>query len=489
MNHVRPVLRLLGALLASFGLAMLVPLAVSIVQHENLWQQYLAAILLCVVSGLALFAWLRKDKRELQPSHGILLVASVWIVVPLFAAAPFLLVGSQLPNFHISPIDAYFEAVSGLTTTGSTVLSHLDQLPVSLNIWRTFMQWVGGMGILVLAVAVLPMLGLGGSQLFKAEVAGPVKDTRLTPRIAQTASGLWLVYVLLSVACFFAYWAGGMHPLDALMHMFTTVSLGGTSPHDASFGYFQSPVLEIIAMVFMVIASCNFALYFVAVRKRSLRGFWRDPEIKATVGTLIIGGVIVSLILWAKGSYHLLDALRFGMFNTISMASTTGYATTDFLLWPLFVPLFMLILSGITTSAGSTGGGIKMVRVLILIQQAMRELVRLAHPRAIKPVRLGQTVVDHNIIFSVLAFMLFYWGSIIVLSMALVLTDLDIITAFSAVIASLHCVGPGLGIVGPASTYGELNPFQTWICSLAMLLGRLEILSFMAVLMPSFWRR
>ena len=489
MNHVRPVLRLLGALLASFGLAILVPLVVSVVQHENLWQQYLYAILLCVGTGLGLFGWLRNDKKELQPSHGILLVASVWLVLPFFAATPFLLVGAQLPEFHITPIDAYFEAVSGLTTTGSTVLHRLDKLPVSLNMWRTFMQWVGGMGILILAVAVLPMLGLGGSQLFKAEVAGPVKDTRLTPRIAQTAGGLWLVYVLLSIACFFAYWAGGMHPLDALMHMFTTVSLGGTTAHDASFGYFRSPTLELIAMVFMVIASCNFALYFVAVRKRSLRGFWRDPEIRATVGTLVFGGLAVSMILWIKGTYSLVDALRYGTFNTISMASTTGYATTNFLLWPLFVPLFMLFLSGITTSAGSTGGGIKMVRVLILIQQAMRELVRLAHPRAIKPVRLGQNVVDHNIIFSVLAFMLFYWGSIIVLSMILVLTDLDLITSFSAVIASLHCVGTGLGIVGPASTYGELTPFQTWICSLAMLLGRLEILSFMAVLMPSFWRR
>lgn len=488
-SHTRPVMRLLGALLGGFALAMLVPLAASLVLHEGLWPQYLASMLLCLAVGLGVFLRLRHDRRELQASHGILLVAVVWLVLPLFAAVPFMLVSARLESLDISFTHAYFEAVSGLTTTGSTVLSGLDALPVSLNIWRTFMQWIGGMGILILAVAILPMLGVGGSQLFKAEIAGPVKDTRLTPRIAQTASGLWVVYVLMSLACFLAYWAGGMSPLDALMHMFTTVSLGGSSPHEASFGYFESPLLELIAIFFMMVASCNFALYFVALRKRSLRGFWKDLEVRATLGTLVAGALLATLILWLKGSYSLLDALRFGAFNTISIATTTGYATTDYLMWPPFVPLMMLLLSGFATSAGSTGCGIKMIRVLILVQQGMRELVQLVHPRAVKPVRMGQTIVENRIIFSVLAFIMFYWATIMVLSMALVLSDLDLITAFSAVVASVHCTGPGLGMVGPASTYAELNTFQTWICSLAMLLGRLEILSFMALLLPSFWRR
>ncbi|RMX04894.1 TrkH family potassium uptake protein [Corticibacter populi] len=488
MNDFQPVLRVLCGLLVLFSLCLALPLGVSLLSHDGLWQDYALALLLGVGLGVIGFWPLHRDRRELQPRHGVLLVTMVWLVLPLFATVPLLLVMRHL-HAGISFTHAYFEAVSALTTTGSTVLHGIDRLPLSINVWRTFMQWLGGMGILILAVAILPMLGVGGSQVFKAEVAGPVKDTKLTPRITQTAKGLWSVYVGLSLACFAAYWAGGMGWADALMHMFTTVSLGGLSTHDRSFGYFDSPLLEAIAVLFMLVASCNFALYFVAMRRRSLRGFWRDVEVRATLLTLVIGGLFVTALLWLRGTYAPLEALRHGMFNTISLATTTGFANTDYLLWPVFVPLLMLFLSGLATSAGSTGGGIKMIRVLILVQQGMRELTRLVHPRAIKPVRLGNRIVEPNIIFSVLAFMLFYWATILVLSMLLMLSDLDIITAFSAVIASLHCAGPGLGLVGPASTYAELNDFQLWVCSLAMLLGRLEILSFMVLLMPSFWRR
>ncbi|MBX9836241.1 MAG: TrkH family potassium uptake protein, partial [Burkholderiaceae bacterium] len=384
---------------------------------------------------------------------------------------------------------AYFEAVSGLTTTGSTVLSNLDTLPVSVNVWRTFLQWIGGMGILILAVAVLPLLGVGGAQLFKAEAAGPIKDTKLTPRMTETAKGLWGVYALFSIACVLAYWAAGMEPLDALMHMFSTVSLGGLSSHDASFAFFQSPLLEGVALAFMLLASCNFALYFVAMRKGHWHGFWHDPEMRATFATLLGGGLFVALLLWFKGVYGPLDALRHGVFHVVSVATTTGYATVDYLTWPVFAPVFMLMLSGVATSAGSTGGGIKMMRMLVLVKQARRELTRLVHPNAIQPVRLGGTVVDSSMIFSVLAFMLVYGGTIIVLSMVLLLTDLDTLTAFSAVIASVNCTGPGLGAIGPASNYSVLTDFQIWVCTLAMLLGRLEILSFMALLTPAFWRR
>ena len=417
-----------------------------------------------------------------------MLVSLVWLLLPLFAALPLMLAGHHLGR-PLSFTHAYFEAVSGLTTTGSTVMSGLDQLPVSVNVWRTFLQWLGGMGILILAVAVLPLLGVGGSQLFKAEAAGPVKDAKLTPRMTGTAKGLWGVYALFSVACALAYWLGGMAPLDAVMHMFTTVSLGGLSPYDASFGHFQSPLLEAIAVVFMLVASCNFALYFVAFRKGDWRGFWRDPELRATLGTLIVGGLVVSLLLWAKGVYEPLTALRHGMFNVVSLATTTGYATVDYLGWPVFAPVLMLLLSGVATSAGSTGGGIKMMRMLILFQQARREMTRLVHPRAVQPVVVGGKVIEHPVIFSVLAFMLVYGATIIVLSMVLLLTDLDPVTAFSAVVASVHCTGPGLGDLGPANNYAGLTDFQLWVCTLAMLMGRLEILSFMALLTPAFWRR
>ena len=389
----------------------------------------------------------------------------------------------------ISFTHAYFEAVSGLTTTGATVLTGLDALPLSVNMWRTFLQWMGGMGILILAVAVLPLLGVGGSQLFKAEAAGPIKDTKLTPRMTETAKGLWGVYAVFSVLCTLAFWAGGMGFADAVMHMFTTVSLGGLSSHDASFAYFDSPLLEVIAVAFMLVASCNFALYFIALRKGHWQGFWRDPEMHATMVALIGGGLVVALLLWAKDVYEPLQALRYGMFHVVSVATTTGYATTDYLAWPVFAPVFMLLLSGVATSAGSTGGGIKMVRMLILIQQARREMTRLVHPRAVQPVVLGGRVVDNRMIFSVLAFMLVYGATVIVLSMVLLLTDLDPVSAFSAVLASVHCMGPGLGAIGPSSNYAALSDFQVWVCTLAMLLGRLEILSFMALLTPAFWRR
>ena len=488
MRDLFPVLRVLGVLLVFFALSMAVPLAASWLWDDGVWQAWPGAMGVTVVLGLLLWALMRHHKQELQPRHGVILVTLVWVCLPLSAALPMVLVFHQMGQ-SLSFTYAYFEAVSGLTTAGSSVLSNLDSLPVSLNIWRTFLQWIGGMGILILAVAIMPLLGVGGSQLFRAEAAGPVKDTKLTPRITGTAKGLWGVYAAFSLSCFVAFWLGGMTPLDALMHMFTTVSLGGLSSHDASFGYFQSPLLEAIAFFFMVAASCNFALYFVAMRKGHWRGFWQDPEMRATVGVLLAGGAFVALLLWIKGLYGPLDALRYGMFNTVSVASTTGFSTTNYLVWPIFAPVFMLILSGMATSAGSTGGGIKMIRMLILFSQARRELTRLVHPRAVQPVVLGGRVVDNRMIFAVMAFMLVYGGTIVLLSMVLLLTDLDPVTAFSAVVASVHCLGPGLGAVGPASTYATLSDFQIWVCTLGMLLGRLEILSFVALLTPAFWRR
>ncbi|MDH4425696.1 MAG: potassium transporter TrkG [Acidovorax sp.] len=488
MVDMFPVLRVLGMLVMIFASTLLLPMGVSWWTRDGIWFVYLMSMGATVSLGAWLWWTFRVFRRELQPRHGVMLVSLVWLLLPLSAALPLMLAGHYLGR-PMTFTHAFFEAVSGLTTTGSTVMSGLDALPMSVNMWRTFLQWVGGMGILILAVAVLPLLGVGGSQLFKAEAAGPVKDAKLTPRMTGTAKGLWGVYAVFSLACTAAYWAGGMSLPDAVMHMFTTVSLGGLSPYDASFGQFQSPLLEAIAVAFMLVASCNFALYFVALRKGDWRGFWRDPELRATVGTLIGGGVVVSLLLWAKGVYAPLDALRYGMFNTVSMASTTGYATVDYLAWPVFAPVLMLLLSGVATSAGSTGCGIKMVRVLILVKQARREMTRLVHPRAVQPVRLGDAVVDHRVIFSVLAFMLVYGATIIGLSMVLLLTDLDPVTAFSVVLASVNCAGPGLGSVGPASNYAVLTDFQLWICTLAMLLGRLEILSFLAILTPAFWRR
>lgn len=488
MDNLRPVVAVLGAILAVFGLTMAVPLAVSWAMADGALRVWPAPMALTVIVGLALWLPSRRRRRELQPRDGVLLVVLVWSVLPVFASFP-LMGWAEQAGRPMSYTDAYFEAVSGLTTTGATVMTGLDALPASVNVWRTFLQWQGGMGILILAVAILPMLGVGGSQLFRAEAAGPLKDTKLTPRITQTAKGLWAVYFVFSLACFGAYWAGGMAVLDALMHMFSTVSLGGLSSYDASFGHFASPLLEAVAVFFMLLCSCNFALYFIAVRKRSLRPAFADPELRATLFVMLGSALLVAVVLVLNGTYAPLQALRHATFNVISVASTTGYSTVDYLQWPVFAPAFMLLLSGLATSAGSTGCGIKMVRLLILLKQARRELTRIVHPRAVQPVTLGGQTVGTEVIFAVLGYMLVYGVSIIGFTMLMLMSEIDLDTAVSAVVASIHCMGPGMGSVGPAGNYQHLTDYQTWVLSLAMLVGRVELLAFMVLFTPQFWRK
>lgn len=486
--RVAPVL---GKIVLVFVLTLLVPLTLSTVLDDGATSAYAITMGVCVLVGLALLLLGRRGVRadELKSRDGILLVGLVWTLLPLIACLPFLLHFAQTPK-PLSFSGAYFEAMSALTTTGSTVIVGLDHLPPSINLWRCFLQWLGGMGILVLAVAILPMLGVGGSQLFRAEATGPMKDSKLTPRITETAKGLWTVYCLLSVACLLAYRWGGMTWLDAWAHMFTTLSLGGLSTHDASFGFFNSPTLEWIAIVFMLLASCNFALYFVAFVKRQPLKVLRDPEWRASIGLLVGVSLLIAALLWFKGhSADLADIIRMSLFNVISIGSTTGYATVDYTQWPVFAPIVMLILSGIATSAGSTGAGIKMARLVILIKQARREMRAIIHPRAVQPVTLAGHPVDNRTIFSVLGFMLMYGGTIIVLTLLLLLTDMPFETAFSAVVASVNNMGPGLNEVGPSGNYAGLSSVQLWICTLAMLLGRLEILSFLVILTPGFWRK
>jgi trk system potassium uptake protein TrkH len=489
-----PLLRVfpvLGVIVMVFSFTMLVPLMVAWVTRDGALQAFPPAFGATFALGLLLRSAVKVvgRKLELQTRDGILLVGLVWTLLPLCASFPLLIHFAQAGT-PISFTDAYFEAMSGLTTTGSTVITGLDALPGSINLWRCFLQWQGGMGILVLAVAILPMLGAGGSQVFRAEATGPMKETKLTPRITETAKGLWSVYCAMSLACVLAYWLGGMSALDAWAHMFSTMSLGGLSSHDNSFGFFASPALEWIAIVFMLLASGNFALYFVAVTKRQPLRIWRDQEWRATQVLMVGGGLLVAALLLLKGVMSdPLDAVRTALFNVVSIASTTGFATTDYTTWPVFAPIFMILLSGIATSAGSTGAGIKMARTLILIKQARREMSRIIHPRMVRPVMLNGYVVDHATLLSVLGFMLLYGGTVIGLTMVLLMTDMPFDTAFSAVVASINNMGPGLGPVGPAGNFQGLTDFQTWVCTLAMLLGRLEILSFLVLFTPGFWRR
>ncbi len=490
-----PFLRIasvLGGILVVFALTFLVPWAVSLHIQDGAHGSFAWGTGATLLVGCLVFAVGRSRRVrgvDLQARDGVLLVGLVWTALPLFAAVPLLHFYHSIGQ-PLSFSGAYFETMSGLTTTGSTVLTGLDQLPGSINLWRCFLQWMGGMGILVLAVAILPLLGGGGSQLFRAEATGPMKDAKLTPRITETAKGLWSVYAVISLLCVLAYWWGGMTPLDAWIHMFSTMSLGGLSSHDSSFAYFKSPLLEWIAIFFMLIASCNFALYFAAFKKRSPMRIVRDPEWRGTMLLMFGASALVAALLWVKGTVaDPQEAWRLSVFNVVSIASTTGYSTTDYNLWPIFAPIFMLMLSGVATSAGSTGAGIKMARVVILVKQARREMVRIIHPRAVNPVTMGGAVVDNGTIFSVLAFMLVYGSTIIVLTMALLLADMDFDTAFSAVVASVNNTGPGLGAVGPAGNYAGLSAFELWVCTLAMLLGRLEMLSFLVLFTRGFWRK
>jgi trk system potassium uptake protein TrkH len=390
----------------------------------------------------------------------------------------------------LSVTDAYFEAMSGFSATGATVLSGLDELPLSVNVWRCFLQLVGGLGIIVLAVAILPLLGVGGAQLFKAEMAGPMKDAKLTPRIAETARGLWSVYAVGCVACFFAYAAAGMSWADAFMHMCTTMGLGGFSSHDASFGYWNSPLLEAVAVVFMLLAGVSIAVYFVAWRQRSLRPLWRNVEVRAYVAVMVGATLLISCYIWFDGSYDTYpEALRHTVFHVVSVGTTTGYAAEDYSRWPMFAALLMVLLGCFATCAGSTGGGIKMVRMLLLLKQSYLELVRIVHPNVVNPVVMGGQVVSPRVMQNVIAFMMLYGASLVALTMVLLFSGLDVVTAFTAVIACVNNIGPGLGEVGPALNFQGLNDFQTWVCTFGMLLGRLELLSLLVLFTPQFWRR
>ena len=485
MARILAVLHVLSVVIMIFALCLLFPLAWSFFLADAAQTAYDEAILLTASFGALLWATTRRHWRELQPRDGFLLVALVYTVLPAFATLPLLL---YLPELSVT--DAYFEAVSGFTASGGTVLSGLDALPPSINIWRTFLIWLGGMGVIVLAVAILPLLGVGGSQIFRAETPGPMKDTKLTPRIAETAKGLWLVYFMITVACLLAYRIAGMNWLEAMMHAFTTMGLGGFSSHDASFAYWNSPAIEAVAIYFMLLAGINFGTHFLAWRRWSFGPYVRDPE--AGIYLLVVLGSVLGIAYYlvATQTYpNFWSALRFSAFNVVSIATTTGYSNTDFNLWPIFAPVWMLFLCGFCTCSGSTGGGIKMIRAELMARQAVREMTRILHPRAIVPVKLGGVPVENNIIFAVLAFILIYVGSFIAMTMLLAASGLDIITAFSAAVASINNTGPGLNQVGPATTYAGLNDFQTWILTFAMLLGRLELFTLLVVFTPGFWRK
>lgn len=485
MKALLAVLRPLGVIGMVMSLSHLVPIVASVIYGDGALRVFCISMAFNFVAGMIAFLATRHLKYDLKPRDGMLLVVLAWSGGAAFATLPLLMLIPQL-----SFTDAYFETISGLTASGGTVLSGLDQLPPSLNIWRALLVWLGGMGVIVLAVAILPLLGVGGRQIFKAETPGPMKDQKLTPRIAETAKGLWIVYVVISGACLLAYRWAGMNWLDAWVHTFTTMGLGGFSTHDASFAYWNSPVIEMVAMVFMLIACVNFGTHFLAFRAHSPKPYFCDPEIRLCILIILGSCAGIAGYLFAMGTYtDFWTALRYASFNVISVASTTGYSNTDYNLWPAFAPMWMLFLCSFATCSGSTGGGIKMIRAQLLYIQIYREFIKLLHPSAVSPAKLDGQVIENKVIFAVLAFLFIYIASLVSITLVLLASGLDAVTAFSAATASLNNLGPGLNLVGPATTFAVLTDFQTWVCSFAMLLGRLELFTLLILFTPAFWRR
>ena len=484
MVWLLPVLPVLGLIAMAMSLSHLLPLAISLALDDGTAGIFAMSMALNMLLGFALWLVTRGYRRELQLREGILFIALVWVGGALFASVPLLFA------IGLSFTDAYFEAMSALTATGATLLSGLDYLPPSLNVWRALLQWLGGMGVIVLVVAVLPMIGVGGRQITKAEIPGPMKDEQLTPRMTQTAKGLWMVYFALTAACFIAYWLAGMSWLDALIHSFTTLSLGGFSSHDQSIAYFNSLTIEIVAMLFMTIAGINFATHFRIWQTRSLAPSRSDSELPYYLAVLVVSVAGITLFLWLRDIYpDLLTALRYAAFNTISVATNTGYATVDYASWPVFAPLWLMFLGTFVACSGSAGGGIKMIRAMILYRQMNREFSQLSHPNAVTPLKIDHRVVPNQVVFAVLAFFFAWLSTLVMVTLLLTLSGLDVLTAFSASVASLNNIGPGLHEVGPSTNFAGLTDFQTWVCSVTMLLGRLELLTVLVIFTPSFWRK
>lgn len=479
----RSIIRILGLLVALFSVTMIPPALVSLIYKDGGGLPFVLAFILTVFAGITLWYPNRYHKGDLKAREGFMIVVLFWLVLGLFGALPFMFMDDP----QMTTTDAVFESFSGLTTTGATVITGIDYLPKAVQFYRQQLQWFGGMGIIVLAVAILPILGVGGMQLYRAETPGPVKDSKMTPRIADTAKHLWFIYLALTTACAAAYWAAGMDLFDAICHSFSTIAIGGFSTHDASLGYFDSPLINWICVIFLVISGVNFALHYAAVRGRSIYSYLRDPEFKVFVGIQVILTLICFLVLLNTNYYQTPeDAFNQAAFQSVSISTTAGFATDSYANWPLFLPILLLFASFIGGCAGSTGGGMKVVRVILLYLQGVRELNRLVHPKAVFSIKLGRKALPDRVIDAVWGFFSAYALVFVMIMLALLATGLDNITAFSATAACLNNLGPGLGEV--AANFADIPDLSKWVLVVAMLFGRLEVFTLLVLFTPMFWR-
>ena len=480
--HLAFVSRVLGLMLMVFSTSMLVPIIFATIYQENTLPMFFLAFTITMIVGFLSWLPARNMKGEIRIRDGFIITVLFWLVLSTFGALPFAL--SQETN--LSFIDALFESISGLTTTGATVFTNLEDLPKSILYYRQQLQWLGGIGIVVIAVSILPMIGVGGMQIYKAETPGPIKDTKLTPRIAETANALFKIYVFLTVACATAYWGAGMTWFDALSHSFSTISIGGFSTYNASLGHFDNNAVLTIASIFMIVSGLNFALHYTAWHARSIKSYISDPEARLFVLVILFGILVTTYFLYTTASMPNEEILFVGVFQLISILTTTGFTTTEFHLWPSFLPFFLILLSFFGACAGSTGGGIKMGRILIMSQQVVREIYRLIHPNAVLPIKTKKHKIPERVTDGIWAFFGIYFFIFYVMVLLLLANNLDYITAWSATAASFNNLGPGLGAV--AENYADLNTMSKAILCSGMLLGRLEVFTLLVVLSPTFWR-
>ncbi|MEE3214267.1 MAG: TrkH family potassium uptake protein [Pseudomonadota bacterium] len=462
---------------------MVPPIAISLLFGDGTWDAFLIAIAITVFTGAAMFLPNRHARRELRTRDGFLIAAMFWTVLGLFGSLPLMLTGSTALSFT----DAVFESFSGLTTTGATVITGIDFLPEAILYYRQQLQWLGGMGIVVLAVAILPTLGVGGMALYRTEIPGPLKDSKLTPRITETAKALWYIYATLTLACMLAYMAAGMDWFDALGHSFSTVAIGGFSTHDASIGYFDSALIEAICVVFMLISALSFSLHFLAWRERRISHYWEDSEARFLLLYLTGLAAITVIVLWLTGTEETTVGLRHGIFEVVSVATTAGFSVADFSAWPGALPLLLFIAAFVGASSGSTGGGMKVIRIILIIKQGMREIMRLIHPNAVIAVKIGKVSVPDGIAQAVWGFFSAYVLLFFLMLVGVMATGVDQVTAWSTVGSALNNLGPALGEA--SLHYGDMPAMAKWILVMAMLMGRLEIFTVLVLFTPAFWRK
>lgn len=480
---LRMILRILGLLLMQFSLTMVPPLLISLLYRDGIWSAFAIALGITVATGALIYWPNRHARKELRTRDGFLIAALFWTVLGSFGALPLMLDGAHA----LAVTDAVFESFSGLTTTGATVITGIEGLPESVRYYRQQLQWLGGMGIVVLAVAILPTLGVGGMALYRTEIPGPLKDSKLTPRITETAKALWYIYASLTLACFAAYWAAGMHWFDALGHSFSTVAIGGFSTYDASIGYFDSATIELICVAFMIVSAMSFSLHFMAWREKRLGHYLHDPEARFLL--LFLGGLALITVgaLWVTGTYDDSLGLRHGLFQVVSVATTAGFGVADFSAWPGALPFLLFMAAFVGGCSGSTGGGMKVIRIILILKQGMREIMRLIHPNAVIAVKVGKHSVPDGIAQAVWGFFSVYVMLFFLMLVGVMATGVDQVTAWSTVASSLNNLGPALGEA--SAHYGDLPDLAKWILVVAMLLGRLEIFTVLVLFTPAFWRR